>query len=260
MYSFHKKECFNRAKDLIAKGDEASLRYACLELRQCIESVAYDKLRLYKKFVPEEELKNWQPQRVFTFLEKVAPNSTKDYTFKVTEQNTNSSLGKTVFLDCHRTLKSNHFKKTYNKLGSNLHTPTLLQQKDYSQKSSKLKTDLIKILNDLEPIVSSSFDENIGSVITFSCGYCGGRIYHRDSGLNIGVQVKCPNAGCGMLYAINAIQGGNFTYEPVNVDISCSCGKTIPINYSCLNNPSHVTCACGKILDITQEWVFCERT
>lgn len=259
MYSFHKKECFNRAKDLIDKGDEASLRYACLELRQCIESIAYDKLRLYIKFVPEKELMKWQPNRVFEFLEKVAPNSTKDYAFKITKKNTFSLDGTTVFKACHSTLNSNLLKKTYSKLGSNLHTPTLLQQKDYHQKNTKLKTDMIRILNDLEPIVNSNFDNNIGNVVTFLCGYCGEGIYHRNSGLNVGDQVTCPSLKCGMLYAICEIRGENFTYEPVNVDIPCSCGETVSINYSCLKDPSHVKCKCETILDITREWVFCER-
>lgn len=34
-----KREAFKAAEDLLAKGDEAVLRYAALELRRCTEAV-----------------------------------------------------------------------------------------------------------------------------------------------------------------------------------------------------------------------------
>ena len=83
IYSFDKKECLNRAEQLLYNGDVASLRYACLELRQCIEAIAYEKFKTYQKYILEKELNTWQPKRVFDFLRQVDPLSIEDYKFKV---------------------------------------------------------------------------------------------------------------------------------------------------------------------------------
>ncbi|CAK1862033.1 conserved hypothetical protein [Vibrio crassostreae] len=260
MYNFHKNECLQRAMILVEKADDASLRYACLELRQCIESIAYDKLKMYKKFVPESEFSRWQPKRVFDFLEEIEPKSVKDYTFHIFEQKSDSSLGETVFSGNHRTLTSKHIKKTYNKLGSYLHTPTLLQQTDLNKKSARLASDLSEIIEDLTPIVESSFDTNIGQIVNFKCESCGDAIYHRTHNLEVGKHVRCLSSVCGMLYVVTEVQGTQIRFEPVQVKIPCDCGHTTFINYLKMKDPSHVNCLCGKIYDIKQQWVYGERT
>ncbi|EMY6778262.1 TPA: hypothetical protein ACVOYQ_004584 [Vibrio alginolyticus] len=260
MYSFRKKDCLQRAMNLIQKADDASLRYACLELRQCIESIAYDKLKMYKKFVPESEFSRWQPKRVFDFLEEIEPKSTKDYTFRIIEQKKDRSLGKTIFSGNHRTLTSKHTKKIYNKLGSYLHSPTLLQQVDYYKKSIKLANELSKIVDELVPIVESSFDTNIGNIYSFECASCGDVIYHRAHGLDIGKHVRCLKSECGMVYVVKDVQGTEISFEPLQAEIPCDCGNTTYINYQKLKDPSYVNCICGKVYDIKQHWVFAERT
>ncbi|WP_187382871.1 hypothetical protein [Vibrio cholerae] len=260
MYSFHKKDCLQRAMSLIEKADDASLRYACLELRQCIESIAYDKLKMYKKFVPESEFSRWQPKRVFDFLEEIEPTSTKDYTLRIIEQKPDRSLGNTIFSGNHRTLTSKHTKKIYNKLGSYLHSPTLFQQSDYYKKSIKLASDLSKIVEELAPIVESSFDTNIGKIVSFECESCGDAVYHRTHGLDVGKHVRCLKSECGMLYVVNEVRGTEISFEPVQAKIPCDCGHTTFINYQKLKDPSHVNCPCGKIYDIKQQWVYGERT
>ena len=260
MYSFDKEDCLKRATNLIEKADDASLRYACLELRQCIESIAYEKLKMYRKFVPESEFSRWQPKRVFDFLEEIEPKSTKDYAFRIIEQDQDRRLGKTIFSGNHKTLTSKHTKKTYNKLGSYLHSPTLLQQGDYLKKSRKLASELSKIVEELAPIVESGFDTNVGGIYKFECDECGDAIYHRAHGLDVGKHVRCLKTECGMLYVVDEVQGSEISFKPVQAKIPCNCGHTTFINFQKLQDPSHVNCICGKIYDIKQQWVFGERT
>ena len=255
MHFFHKMECYKRAQELINIGDESSLRYACLELRQCIESICYDKLRLYSKFIPESEFERWQPKRVFELLEALEPKSVQDYYFQVYDQ----SNEKTILNGIHHTLKSQHINKIYNKLGSYLHTPTISQQKEYTKKSDNLKNELLIIFEDLSEIVSSKFDTNIGVIVTFSCESCGELIYHRQYGLEIGSHVKCPRSECGMLYVVEDIQGETVSFKPVQAIITCACGKDTFLNYYRLKEGSHVKCECGKIYDVSREWGFKER-
>ncbi|MEZ8241946.1 hypothetical protein AB6C73_26215 [Vibrio splendidus] len=256
MYSFHKEACLKRAINLIEKADDASLRYACLELRQCIESIAYDKLKMYKKFVPESEFSRWQPKRVFDFLEEIEPKSTKNYEFSVIEQEHDHSLGKTIFSGTHRTLTSKHTKKIYNKLGSYLHCPTLLQQHDYFDKCKKLASELSKIVDELSPIVASTFDTNVGKFYSFRCESCAETIYHRVHGLNVGKHVRCLKSECGMLYVVKEVNGVEVDFKPLQAKIPCDCGHTTYINYMKLRDPSYVNCICGKVYDIKQQWVF----
>jgi hypothetical protein len=52
------------AHRLPESGDSASLRYACLELRMCIEALAYDRLQAYLPEVPNSVMKKWTPRHV----------------------------------------------------------------------------------------------------------------------------------------------------------------------------------------------------
>lgn len=260
MYNFQKKACLERAGNLIESETPASLRYACLELRQCIESIAYDKMKMYKKFVPESEFNRWQPKQVFDFLEEIEPESTKDYHLTISEQNHDQTQNRIIFSDDHKTLKPKHIKKIYNKLGSHLHTPTIAQQADYKEKQAKLRSDLQSYLSELRPIVDSKFDSNIGTVCSFECESCNSIIYHREHNLEIGKQVQCPKSSCGMLYVCREIEVEKVTFEPVQVEIKCQCGETIFINYFKLKDPSNIQCKCSRIYDFKKQWVYSERT
>lgn len=86
---FHKRSCFKRAKELLIQESEESLRYACLELRYCIESIAYEYLKLNEKRVPEDVLGTWQPKKVMEILLQYDPDIDQDYTLKLCSENCN---------------------------------------------------------------------------------------------------------------------------------------------------------------------------
>jgi len=56
-----KHSCITRAKELLEKDDPISLRYACLEMRCCIEAICYDKAKLYRKHLTDDVIEKWQP-------------------------------------------------------------------------------------------------------------------------------------------------------------------------------------------------------
>ncbi len=55
MDALNKYDSLERAKKLIEDNTPTSLRYACLELRYCIESISHAKLKLYEKHLPKSD-------------------------------------------------------------------------------------------------------------------------------------------------------------------------------------------------------------
>ena len=178
MLSFHKKDCLERAKSLLAEETEDKYRYACLELRQCIESIAYAKLKTYKKVVPEDQYYEWHPKRVFDFLLEMEPKADKNYHLNIYKEDSDGNPKKQVFSDDHKTISFKEINKNYNKLGYYLHTPTLAKLSDYSSLSTKLHAYIEELISKLEPIVNCTFDSRLGETVHFPCMRCGHAIYH----------------------------------------------------------------------------------
>jgi len=75
MRNYYKTECLKRAIKLADEGDYDSLIYSSLELRQCIESIIYEKLESYKKYVPDVVFKKWQPNHALKTLLYFEPDA-----------------------------------------------------------------------------------------------------------------------------------------------------------------------------------------
>lgn len=125
---FHKRACLKRARARIAEASPEALRYACLELRFCIESICYDKLRLYAKHIPPEVLSTWQPRRVVETLREYDPHANSNYTFTKWRNDQNGNPIKRSFTGHHVALSGAVLNKHYNKLGGFLHVPTPAQE------------------------------------------------------------------------------------------------------------------------------------
>ena len=244
---------------LLEKGDVASLRYACLELRQCIEAIAYKKVLTYRKFIPESKLNTWQPKQVFNFLEKIDPLSTEDYTFRMCQQEPDGSLGDIVIVVNHKTLKNNHFYKYYNKLGSYLHTPTLAQQPTYSEDIIKLQKFIVEVVEDLRSLVECRFDSDFGMVFKVECESCQEIIYLRKESLSVNSVFSCSKAECQTQYHVQKIdENDNFIVTPRQFLLPCSCGKTNSINIRNHRESYSLICGCGKNHLLQKAWYYQE--
>jgi predicted RNA-binding Zn-ribbon protein involved in translation (DUF1610 family) len=180
-----------RAKDLLATNREEDLRYACLELRMCIETICYEKLKLYQKQVPQELLETWQPKKVIESLLEYEPYIEENLRLSICEEDKNGNpIGKFRRLGEHKAIKIKFIKETYHRLGNFLHIPTIAQQK--SQKQENLRDNLIDIVSKLEELCSSTIDSNIASVITFECQYCNNTILRNKNSLEKNKFLICP--------------------------------------------------------------------
>ena len=75
---FSKHACYNRARSLLNAGDDSLLRYACLELRCCIEAITYDKLNTYKARLPSSLMDEWRPSKAIKALLQLEPDAIED--------------------------------------------------------------------------------------------------------------------------------------------------------------------------------------
>jgi hypothetical protein len=256
--SFHKRDCFQRAKELVENGDPVSLRYACLELRQCIESISYSKLLTYKKVVPEAEFKQWHPKRVYEFLLEIEPTADKSYGLRIYSEDENGDIDKLVSQGNHETLSLKEINNIYNKLGYFLHTPTIAKQSSYLDDTKKLPLSLKDFIERLEPIVNTKFDMRLGNTISFECECCNNNVYHNADTLKLGKPIRCLSVDCGMMYVY---QGEGIGFKPHQFIVDCECGNSIFINYYKLKDPSHVLCKkCKTRYNIEKQWMYQKET
>lgn len=254
-YSFDKKDCFNRAEILLEKGDIASLRYACLELRQCIEAIAYQKFYTYRKYIPENKLNTWQPKQVFKFLDDIDPFSKEDYIFTIFKQESDSSSNDIILETSHKTLNKKHTNKFYNKLGSYLHTPTLEQQNKYPKNEAAFKDFIVNVIKELRPIVECDFDSDIGMIYKFNCNSCNEIIYLRKDGLKDKSVFTCYKSECQTQHHVRSIyKNGCIDIVPRQLTVECSCSRNNAVNVQSHKDSYSIRCNCGKNILLKKGW------
>lgn len=111
---FHKESCLNRAKKLLEDKDDSDLRYVCLELRFCIESITYEKLKTYIKRLPFSVIEKWQPPQAMKALRELEPLADEDFELFISpESSPGVPTGEWVCLGHHKTFKLSWLRKTY---------------------------------------------------------------------------------------------------------------------------------------------------
>jgi len=167
--------CYGRAKEAVARGTDTDVRYACLELRFCLEALTYKKLQEYSDRVPLELLRTWQPRTVMRALLEREPEAMQKHTTRIFQQEPDGARGALVFEGRQVPLTLETVTEYYDRLGSYLHVPTVAKQRDPKALRiwyDKLRSSLNDLVTALEPVVASTFSGHIGEVFTFDCLVC----------------------------------------------------------------------------------------
>lgn len=212
---FKKESCLNRAKQLLERNDDALLRYDCLELRFCLESITYDKLRTYIKRLPESVLKKWQPPQAVRALLELEPFAEEDFELLISPESAPGiPTGNWVCLGHHKTFKLSWLRKTYNKLGNFLHVPPpkSRRRERSADENTELRKYLEEVVAELEPIVASTLDASLAQVVTFTCKQCGDPIVANVEGVKHSRRTECLNPNCRAEFAL---------IETEDVGLSC---------------------------------------
>jgi hypothetical protein len=109
-------------------GDSSSLRYACLELRMCIEALAYDRLQAYLTEVPNSVMKKWTPRHILDELLAIDPHADRSSTVYVgAVEQFGVPAEEMKLLGEDKMFSVKWANSAHNALGNFLHVPTLAQ-------------------------------------------------------------------------------------------------------------------------------------
>lgn len=203
-----------RAKRLLEQPDEASLRYAALELRFAMETVVYRQLQEYGDVIPGSVASQWKPDQLLKLLISFDPTSNQggDLSFAIEGADVKpipqnfKSLGET------KAIPWKEFRANYNKLGSYLHAP----QSNAKKKPKALTTDTFTaIISRLEDCTKATAIFALKAIISAQCD-CGNMLYVGQSEFDNNELVVCSNTMCNRLWRKNATTEGDQVLERVD--------------------------------------------
>lgn len=246
-----------KAKALLEKGDPDSLRYACLEMRFCLELLAYELIELHEKELPEEVFQVWQPKRVIEELLTFDPDIEKDSVISVGFEGSAGEPPKQMLvLGEEKGLTRKFIGKHHGKLSSFLHAPTFAKLRSGA---SLDKAAVAAYLQELVPEVETlclSPRSNLAMFVTFECRACKKTIVRNHESLAEGAIVTCTKTGCGATYTVSGLDTHTPSLEMLQIEFECpACNTKNFLDKHLLRHGATITCvACPKKIAVTLVW------
>lgn len=184
------------ARNLMTAGDEASLRYAALEIRMAIELMFYKLLPSYKEELPDELLKHWQPKKIIDALIECDPYIEHDYTMTMAAERPDGSHGPALHVGRYKAVNRKLLRQYYHKIGSYLHAPMTETRPDLPKMHSFLNSAATRVE---EYCRETTLISNFGIFHTVSC-VCGRKIKRNAHALKSKSYIVCPDESCGAVF------------------------------------------------------------
>lgn len=252
-----KFDCLQRAKRLYVSNHLADLRYACLELRMCLEAITYEKLTTYAQRLPPDVLSKWQPPQAVAALLNLEDDAGQEYVLAIGR--TRETL---EYFGEHRTFALPWLRKHYNKVGSFLHVPNPNVPDAISEvdQIEELKEYLNEIIRECDRVCESSLlGGGMTRTVKFTCQACGrNSIANATSAERIG-RVKCIHPSCQAEHAVTGKDDKHLFFRLTGAIFPCqSCKQEIFVASNQLVPEHEFACsACGrrhKLID--QVWRY----
>ena len=262
---FSKYACFNRANSLLDKNKNSLLSYVCLELRFCIEAIAYQKLNAYKSILPSSVMSKWQPPQAMKALLQLEPEALEDFTLYVGREDTPGKPAANMrSLGTHSTFRFSWLRKTYNKLGNYLHVPNPSVEVRYAdpKRQEKLRSDLKEMIRELEPIVQSHLDGRMGMTVSFDCCKCGKRISISSRALADQIEVECMDRSCSAVHWAKDEGNGEYSFGLKRHRFKClQCSQNMDVEERLISIGFHFNCSnCGEEYEVCDQQWECRMT
>ena len=221
------------ARDHASGGGEQGLIYAALELRFCMEAVAYRQLSTYNEQIRSQLSKEWNPSRIIRTLAlfdelsdqtaefSIAVDPPADLTERLGDE-PNSWVQGLEFLvigNAYR-IPWKQFGRVYSTLGSFLHL-----DKTANNLYPKLEK-LEKVFAILDQVADSTLIAGLNNIAATEC-QCGstlviGPIHQRGES-----QINCANKACNAVYTANPNVPNVISPVPGQM-LTCPCGANVP--------------------------------
>jgi hypothetical protein len=222
------KDCLKLAKAELGSGDSVRLRYAALQVRQCMEAITYSRAQAYKSELPPEALNAWRPRAVLSFLEELDPNANLSATISFGiehEYGIPPPSGEMKTLGTDQTLSAKTLKQHYDAIGSYLHIPTMAQIEDGKiQNNERLKNRLLKCISVVEQVLASPiYNSTLGVFATLEkCSRlnCGKPVRRRITKGHSTFDANCSS--CGATYEVSSNDDGTTVWRPKASQVNCT--------------------------------------
>lgn len=239
---------YQLAKEHLASGDDARLRYAALELRLCLESITYQKLETYTKRLPQEVLRKWQPPQALKALLQFEPGADRNFTLRRSrETEVGVPSGQWSMVGEHHTVRHAWLRENYNRLGSYIHLENPLAERKGQKSSAEIRAALEKIVVELEATVASRMDASFASVISFECDVCNKKVACNAEALEKNPRAVCLDPDCETEYEAEKDEAGEWTFRIPTVPVNChKCSEVMELERRLIQAGNQFICpSCG---------------
>jgi transposase-like protein len=214
-----------KAKELLAKNDEDSLRYAALEIRYCIEHLFYELIPLYKQELPDDVMngKVWKPGDIIAMISEIDPGVLHDRTLTFGSESSPGVLaGPMYVMGTHTGLRRDLARRIWNGVGFYLHAPVISGEHDYDKLRKKLAKTIPRLQTfQSDRVLAGGFAERSH----FKCSSCGRAIAKRTATIEETPWVVCPNTKCGAIYECFH-EGDQVGHKMLQESVKCKkCGS-----------------------------------
>jgi hypothetical protein len=249
----YKNQSFKSAREMLDRGDNGLLPHVALDLRKCIEAVVYQKLWARRDWIPEGAARRWQPPQAFDALIAVDPEAEHTSTIAIspTQNAPGGTVGPLVNMGTEVRPRSKWLKKTYNKLGSLLHTPWPFAEPTPLMTASEVRQYLVDTLREITPLVENTVTFAFANVVAFDCHSCKQVVKVNALACKHGASVCC--LACGCRFTVEDKQDETI-FHPDLAYIACKCTADIPIPVHKLSAGQRITCPdCNTSFEITEQ-------
>lgn len=214
-----------RAEAELTSGEDDRLRYAALELRMAIESLAYERVLKYRDELPKSALDIWQPRQVMDALLEIDPMADKTSTLSYAKESSPGvRSGPMRPLGTDRVISMKEIKKYYAKLDSYLHPPTIGQfEAGKVARPDRIRQrceEVARIVQ--ESLASTVHNVNLRQHATIECYRCDAPIIRRMPPTGDSTEATCPS--CGARYSVTRTgvpSDRKVEWLPIGVDVPC---------------------------------------
>ena len=220
--------CLIRASAMLPSNSEETLRYAALELRQCLECLIYERAWCYKSVLSNDDLKEWQPSRLIKRLLEIAPYADKGVRLTMASKEEENDI---IMDETERVLSRKELGKHYHKIGSYLHASFNNDLEPIALNTTSVNKSLERLNTLLDEVINSPISKLVpkAGLFTFDCKKCGERIGCDPDYAVSEFNLHCSNSKCSASYDItfDAVNH-QLSYRPDKVSATCA-------NKDCLN-------------------------